>query len=63
SGGSKIVEQCSLPVTALGAVDVIITELAVFRFPNGRLTLTGLMPGSTLDRVREQTDTAFEVAL
>ncbi|MEM1189680.1 MAG: 3-oxoacid CoA-transferase [Pseudomonadota bacterium] len=63
SGGSKIVEQCSLPVTALGAVDVIITELAVFRFPDGRLTLTGLMPGSTLDRVREQTEAAFEVAL
>lgn len=63
SGSSKIVEQCTLPVTALGAVDVIITELAVFRFRNGRLTLTGLMPGSTLDEVRERTDATFEVAL
>ncbi len=63
SGHSKIVEYCDLPITALGAVDVIITELAVFRFPEGRLTLTALMPGATLDQVKEQTAAPFEVSL
>ena len=31
------------------AVDVIITELAVFEFISGALTLTELMPGITLE--------------
>src|SRR5690606_25861112 len=39
---SKIVPDCTLPLTAMGAVDVVITELAVFRFLEGRLTLVEL---------------------
>ena len=50
---------CTLPLTATNAVDVIITELAVFRFVAGQLTLTELLPGATLDAVRAQTSARF----
>jgi 3-oxoacid CoA-transferase len=58
-GEAKIVPVCTLPLTATNAVDVIITELAVFRFVAGQLTLTELLPGATLDAVRAQTSARF----
>ena len=62
-GNSKIVPECTLPLTAAGSVDVIITDLAVFRFCEGRLTLTELMEGASLEEVRSRTTAKFETAL
>ena len=62
-GQSKIVPSCTLPLTATNAVDVIITELAVFRFCDGRLTLTELLEGASLEQVKAKTDALFEIAL
>jgi len=62
-GDSKIVPQATLPLTAKNAVTMIITDLAVFEFVKGRLTLTELMPGVTLDQVRQQTSASFAEAL
>ena len=59
-GTPKIVQTCTLPLTAHGAVDMIITDQAVFEFLEGQLTLTGLMPGATLDGVRASTGAAFD---
>ncbi len=58
-GSPKIVPACVLPLTATGVVDVIITELAVFGFPDGKLTLLELMPGATIEEVRERTSADF----
>lgn len=60
---AKIVPSCTLPLTAPTAVDVIITDLAVFRFPEGRLTLTELMPGVALHQVQAKTAARFAIAL
>lgn len=61
NGDPKIVPSCTLPLTAPGVVDTIITDLAVFRFVSGRLLLSELMPGATLEAVRANTSAAFEV--
>lgn len=58
-GRSKIVPECNLPITAIGAVDMVITDLAVFTYTEGQLTLIELMPGASLDEVREKTDAKF----
>jgi len=58
-GEAKIVPTCTLPLTATAAVDVVITDLAVFRFLHGQLTLTEVMPGATLDEVRAKTTATF----
>jgi 3-oxoacid CoA-transferase B subunit len=63
SGEPKLVNECTYPITARHAADVVITELAVFRFLEGVLTLTELNAGATLDYVRAATGAPFAVAL
>jgi 3-oxoacid CoA-transferase len=58
-GSSKIVPSCSLPLTARAAVDMVITDLAIFEFVGQTLTLTGLMPNATLEEVRTKTKAEF----
>ncbi len=60
-GGAKIVPECTLPLTAAGAVSVIVTELAKFRFVDGQLTLVEVMPGATLEEIRAKTTAQFDV--
>lgn len=62
-GTPKIVPTCDLPLTTKGAVDMLITDLAVFRFDEGKLTLTELLPGATLEEVRAKTTAKFEEKL
>ncbi|MFM2362226.1 MAG: hypothetical protein RLZZ316_1128 [Bacteroidota bacterium] len=62
-GSAKIVPACALPLTAMNAVAMVITDLAVFAYPNGKLTLIELMPGATLAEVRSKTSAAFIEAL
>jgi len=61
-GTAKIVPHCTLPLTAIKAVNVVITELAVFEFISGSLTLTELMPGVSIDDVRSKTSARFAVS-
>jgi 3-oxoacid CoA-transferase len=62
-GTSKIVPACLLPLTAMNAVDMIITDLAVFAYPDGKLTLIDLMPGVTLEDVKAKTSASFVLGL
>ncbi|MEX1143225.1 MAG: 3-oxoacid CoA-transferase [Anaerolineales bacterium] len=59
-GNPKIVEKCDLPLTAVGTVHKIITELAVFEFQHKQLVLKELMPGATLEEVRAKTNAKFK---
>ncbi len=59
NGSAKIVPSCILPLTAAGVVDMIITDLAVFAYPEGKLTLIELMPNATLEDVRAKTSAIF----
>ncbi len=58
-GRAKVVKACSLPVTARAAVDLLITDLAVFDFFDGHMRLVELMPGATLEAVRKKTEAEF----
>ncbi len=58
-GSPKIVPRCNLPLTATKAVDLLITELAVFQFNASGMRLVELMPGAGLDEVRAKTAADF----
>ena len=61
SGRSKLVRECSLPLTGKGVVDLLITDLGVFEINRGRgaVRLVELAPGVTLEEVRARTEAAF----
>ncbi len=60
-GKPKIVKKCTLPLTSLRPVDLVVTELAVISFPNGRATLLETAPGVSVEQVLAGTETALEV--
>lgn len=62
NGDAKIIPQCSYPLTALNVVDLIVTQLAVFAFINGQLTLTEIQQESSLEEIQQKTSARFELA-
>lgn len=61
-GEAKIKEQCELPLTGVGVVDMLITELAVFAFHDGKMILTELLNGTTIEEVKQKTAAQFDIA-
>ncbi len=61
SGASKLVERCTLPLTAVGCVDLVITDLAVLAVDDGAFRLIETAPGVTEDQVREATAAPLRV--
>ena len=56
SGAPKILTKCTLPITGMGVVDTIITELAVIRVTPKGLLLDELAPGVTAAQVQAATE-------
>lgn len=61
-GGSKILKECTLPLTAKSVVDVIITDKAVFNVTPDGLVLKEIVPGLSADDIKTITDADFTVA-
>src|SRR5690349_12931203 len=55
-GGSKIVKSCTLPLTSVRRVDLVVTELAVIEPTSEGLVLRETAPGVTVDQVVRETD-------
>jgi len=62
-GSFKVVDSCSLPITGLGVVQRIITDLCVFDVAPDGLVLVELAPGITEDVVRAKTEPPFRTRL
>jgi 3-oxoadipate CoA-transferase, beta subunit len=54
-GQPKLVESCSYPLTALGAVSRIYTNLAVLEVTERGFTVLDMVPGLTLEALQAQT--------
>jgi 3-oxoacid CoA-transferase B subunit len=63
AGEPKVVPECTYPLTAAGAADVIVTELGVFRVRDGVLVLTELLGAATVSDVEAVTTAPFDVSL
>jgi 3-oxoacid CoA-transferase subunit B len=63
-GSSKIKTSCSLPLTGVAVVDIIITDLCVFERDKQRgLILRELAPGVSEDEVKAKTEAVYEISI
>ena len=61
-GKSKLLKECTLPITGFGEVDVVVTEMAMFFFENGKIILKAIAPEVDVEYVRSITEFAFVVS-
>ena len=54
-GNHKILKECTLPLTAVNCVDMIITEMGVMEITEDGVLLTELHPDFTLEEIKEAT--------
>jgi 3-oxoadipate CoA-transferase beta subunit len=62
SGESKIVDRCTYPLTGVGCVSRIYTDLAVIDISDGGLIVRDLAPGLTLDELQSITGVPLRAA-
>jgi 3-oxoacid CoA-transferase B subunit len=56
NGSPKIVKNCSLPLTGVGVVDVIVTEHCIIEVTKEGLKLKAIAPGITVEEVQSKTE-------
>jgi 3-oxoacid CoA-transferase subunit B len=61
-GAPKILKRCTLPITGLEVVDLIVTELAVIRVTQAGLVLEEIAPDTTVDEVQRATEAKLIVS-
>ena len=55
-GKPKIVDKCTLPLTSIRPVDLVVSEMAVIAFPGGCATLLERGPGISVEQVVAATE-------
>ena len=61
-GSHKIVKECTLPLTAVGVVDLIVTEMGVLEVTKEGLVLKEINSEYTIDEVKEATGATFTIS-
>jgi acetate CoA/acetoacetate CoA-transferase beta subunit len=60
-GAAKIVKRCTLPITSTRMVDLVVTELAVIAFEDGRAHLLETGPGVSVAQVVAATEAELAI--
>ncbi|WP_068749172.1 3-oxoacid CoA-transferase subunit B [Thermovenabulum gondwanense] len=58
-GKPKILKRCTLPLTGIRVVDMIITEMGVFEVTDKGLVLKEIAPGTSVEDIKKVTEADF----
>ena len=63
-GKPKLLHRCNLPLTGAGVVDMVVTDLAVFKIDRrgGGMVLLECAPGVSQQEVRDKTEASYAIA-
>ena len=61
-GKPRLVERCSLPVTAVGVVNLVATNLGLFQVTDRGFLMREIAPGYTPDEVQALTGATLTIA-
>jgi 3-oxoacid CoA-transferase subunit B len=56
AGESKILKECTLPLTGVGCVKKVVTELAVMEIKDGKFHLIERAPGVSVEEIKSKTE-------
>ena len=60
-GSAKFLKECTLPLTGVKVVDMVISDVGVFMIKDDGAVLTELAPGISLEDVKERTEANFKI--
>lgn len=61
-GRPKIMEECDMPLTALGCVNTVVTEKCIIEIRENKLIVTAMAPGMTREKLQAATAARLDFA-
>ena len=58
----KLLPKCTLPLTGVGVIDMVITDLGVMEVTSNGLKLLELAPGVTVEEIKSKTSAKLDVS-
>jgi 3-oxoacid CoA-transferase subunit B len=62
TGESKILKKCSLPLTGVDCVKLVVTDLAVMKLENGKFHLIERAPGVSVEEIQKLTEAELVIS-
>lgn len=61
-GASKILKKCSLPLTGVNCVKLVVTDLAVLELKDGKFYLLERAPGVSVEEIKAKTEAELVIS-
>jgi len=62
AGVSKLLKKCSLPLTGVGCVKKVITNLGVFKIEENNFVITEIAPNVTIEEIKKYTEGNLKIS-
>lgn len=55
-GESKLKKKCTMPLTGIHCVDIVVTDLCILQREGGKMIVTAMVPGITKEELQSRTE-------